>query len=115
MLSLVSVFNIVKERYPDICFPGEPQASFMMWIVESTHTIWFRKPWSNGTMTRIMKVHDGNVSFRRPDENAYLETDERFDVRREIYRLADEGFVIDYQHLDVLLKSSTVYKPTEKK
>jgi len=66
-------------------------------------------------MTRIMTAQDGKVYFRRPDENAYLETDERYDARREIYRLADEGFVIDYQNLDLLLRSNMVYKPTEKK
>ena len=116
MPTINETFAILRERYPDIELPTSPHASLNCVLLEmSTHTLWFRKPCKNGTATVIMTVQDGKVCFRRPDQNPYIDTGDLSEVRREVYELADLGFVIDYQNLDLLLRSKTVYKPTEQK
>ena len=112
MITMYEALSTLRERYPEIDLPKLPDIGAGTWPFDMMeYTVWFRGEKKNGSATRIMQFRDGHVTFRRSYEGPCLNLTDWHDLRTQIDKFADEGYVIDHQKLMMEIDANVVYKP----
>jgi len=110
MIAVPTVVSMIASAYPGFRLPDGISASNRL-IGKSQYTVWFSRECKNGTATRILTSRYNQVEFRRPYEEAYLETKDIGEAKAQVSRLAEEGYTIYKQEVMIGITGHEEYSP----